>query len=341
MLSAMNFRSTTARTAAWTAPLLVLGLMLSSCSRGADGPEGQQEAEGEIEFSGQTSPLTGLKQASVPENPVYYVKIENTNGGEPQYGANQADLMIEELVEDGATRLIGLFHSDLPAKIGHIRSARTTDIALSQPVNAAIIASGSAQKTRDDILGEPIPFYVWDWRDGDGWSTDPDKDAPYHVLLDLKAMDKAVKRTATPKQNYFTFSQGPADDDITKRTTNAAVKFSSKTTTRWSYNGGTWQRSPERAAAGQEYKTDTVVVVFAKVVEAGYNDKSGNPVPETVVEGSGRAVILGDGTATEATWNKPTAESTMTFTSKAGNALGLKPGHVWLEAVPRGGSVTY
>ena len=23
------------------------------------------------------------------------------------------------------------------------------------------------------------------------------------------------------------------------------------------------------------------------------------------------------------------------------HALGLKPGHVWLEAVPRGGSVTY
>jgi len=338
----MKFRSTTARTAALTAPLLVLGLTLGSCSLlGSDGSEPQQEAEGEIEFSGKTSALTGLEQASEPENPVYYVKIENTHGGEPQYGANQADMMIEELVEDGATRLIGLFQSELPTKIGHIRSARTTDIALSQPVNAAIIASGSAQKTRDDILGEPIPFYVWDWRDGDGWSTDPDKAAPYHVLLNLQAMDKAVKRTAMPKQNYFTFGQGPGDDDVTKKTTNAAVKFSSKTTTRWSYGGGTWKRSPERAATGQEYEANTVVVVFARVVEAGYNDKAGNPVPETVVEGSGRAVILGDGTATEATWNKPTAESTMTFTSKEGNALGLKPGHVWLEAVPRGGSVTY
>jgi hypothetical protein len=335
----MKFRSRTSRAAAWTAPVLVLGLILSSCSReAADSP--QEEAAGEIEFSGDTSPLTGLEN-SPPANPVYYVKIENTSGGEPQYGAHHADMMIEELVENGATRLIGLFHSDLPTKIGHVRSARTTDIALSQPVNAAIIASGSAQKTRDDILELKIPFYVWDWRDGAGWSTDPDKAAPYHVLLDLKAMDKAVKRTATPKQNYFTFGDGPGDDDVTKKTTSAAVRFSSKTTTRWTYRGGTWHRSPERAADGQEFKTDTVVVIFAKVVEAGYNDLSGNPVPETVVEGSGRAVILSDGTATEATWNKAEADSTMTFTSKAGNALGLKPGHVWLEAVPRGGSVTY
>jgi hypothetical protein len=154
-------------------------------------------------------------------------------------------------------------------------------------------------------------------------------------------MDKALKRTATPKQNYFTFGDGPGEDDVTKKTSTAAVRFSSKTTTRWSFSGGTWQRSPERAAPGQEFKPDTVVVIFAKVVEAGYNDLAGKPVPETVVEGSGRAVILGDGTATEATWNKSTAKSTMTFTSKAGNAIGLKPGRVWLEAVPRGGSVTY
>jgi len=337
MLAAMKFRRTTAHAAAWTAAALIL----ASCGLGTDEPQGADVPEGEIAFSAKTSPLTGLEQDSVPENPVYYVKIENTSGGEPQYGEHQADMMIEELVENGATRLIGLFHSDLPTKIGHVRSARTTDIALSQPVNAAIIASGSAQKTRDDILGDDIPFYVWDWRDGAGWSTDPDKAAPYHVLLDLQAMDGAVKRTALPKQNYFSFGDGASDEDVTKKSTSAAVKFSSKTTTRWTYSGGSWRRSPERAASGQEFKTDTVVVVFAKVVEAGYNDLSGNPVPETVVEGSGRAVILGDGAATEATWNKATAGSTMTFTSKAGNAIGLKPGRVWLEAVPRGGTVTY
>ncbi|HUQ00408.1 MAG TPA: DUF3048 domain-containing protein [Aeromicrobium sp.] len=320
---------------------IAVALLVTSCSHLGTGGAAPDQAATTAPFSEKVSPLTGLKQATAPENPVFYVKIENTNGGEPQYGENQADMMIEELVEDGATRCIGLFYSKLPTKIGHIRSARTTDIALSQPVKAAIIASGSAQKTRDDILGDKIPFYVWDWRDGAGWSTDPDKAPPYHVLLDLQKMNGAVKRTATPAQNYFSWGSGPTDDDVTKKVTRAAVRFSSKTTTRWRYSGGTWHRSPERAAPGQEFKADTVVVVFAKVVEAGYNDKAGNPVPETVVEGSGRALILGDGTATEATWQKADRDSTMTFTSKDGQGIGLKPGHVWLEAVPRGGSVTY
>jgi hypothetical protein len=317
-------------------------ILVTSCSLlGGNGNTPPTEAPTTAPFSKDVSPLTGLSQQTTPNNPVYYVKIENTNGGEPQYGENHADMMIEELVENGATRCIGLFYSDLPTKIGHVRSARTTDIALSQPVSAAIIASGSAQKTRDDILGDKIPFYTWDWQDGAGWSTDPDKVAPYHVLLDLQKMNGAVKRTATPTQNYFSWGNGPAQDDVTKDATSARVKFSSKTTTAWRYSGGTWHRSPERAATGQEYKPDTVVVVFAKVVEAGYNDKAGNPVPETVVEGSGRAVILTDGKAVEATWHKDKADGTMAFTSKAGHAFGLKAGHVWLEAVPRGGSVTY
>jgi hypothetical protein len=331
MLSAMKFRY---------AAVMAAALIVTSCAQ-IPGTKQADEARTVAPTSTDVSPLTGLKQEAAPDNPVFYVKIENTDGGEPQYGENHADMMIEELVENGATRLIGLYYSELPTKIGHIRSARTTDIALSQPVNAVIIASGSAQKTRDDILGAKIPFYVWDWRDGAGWSTDPAKAAPYHVLLDLQKMNGAVKRTATPKQHYFTWGDGPPEDDVTKKVSKAAVRFSSKTTTRWSYSGGTWHRSPERAAPGEEFKTDTVVVIFARVTEAGYNDMSGNPVPETVVDGSGRAVILNGGTATEATWRKEKPDSTMTFTTKAGNAFGLKPGHVWLEAVPRGGSVTY
>lgn len=327
------------RTSVLVALSVVLAGALSACSK--DDAKPADVTPTTAAFSDKNNPLTGLPISAKPGNPVYYVKIENTNGGEPQYGANQADMMIEELVEDGATRAIGLFYTQLPSKIGHIRSARTTDIALSKPVNAAIIASGSAQKTRDDILGEPIPFYTWDWRDGAGWSTDPNKAAPYHVLLNLKAMDGAVKRTANPTRNYFEWAGGPAADDITKKTTSAAVKFSAETTTRWSYRGGIWHRSPERAAPGQEFKPKTVVVVFAKVVEAGYNDKKGNPVPETVVEGSGRAVILADGTATEATWRKSSPNGTMVFVSKSGKQFGLKPGKVWLEAVPRGGDIRY
>ena len=68
MLSAMQFRRFTAQAAAWA----TVTLILTSCSLlerdgrdGSDGPQPRQEAQGEIEFSGKTSPLTGLQQTEL------------------------------------------------------------------------------------------------------------------------------------------------------------------------------------------------------------------------------------------------------------------------------------
>ena len=61
---------------------------------------------------------------------MFVVKIENTASGAPQYGLNKADMVIEELVEGGLTRLAALYYSDLPTKVGHVRSMRDTDIGI-------------------------------------------------------------------------------------------------------------------------------------------------------------------------------------------------------------------
>jgi hypothetical protein len=317
-------------------------LVLASCSQvGLDAGPGDTPSESATPFDGTVSPLTGLKLATTPDNPVYYVKIENTHGGVPQYGENKADMMIEELVEGGVTRLVGLFYTDLPTRVGHVRSARTTDIALSQPVGASIVASGAAPKTVDAIKDAGVPFFTYD-KDDPGWSADPAKVAPYHVLWNLQKLNEDASGTSKkPERNFFAWGDGPAAGDVTKKVTSASVQFSPASTTNWQLTDGKWHRVNELAASGEAYTADTVVVIFARVVDAGYLDPAGNAVPETVVEGSGRAVVFTGGDATEAKWDKPQASDTMTFTSKAGKDFGLKPGHIWLEVVPRGGSVTY
>jgi hypothetical protein len=288
----------------------------------------------------KVSPLTGLKQAEPPANPLFLVKIENTGGGEPQTGLNQADLVIEQLVEGGATRLAALFYSKMPTQVGHVRSARTTDIGLAEPVGATIVASGGAGHTLDAIKSSGLQLYTYDM-DSPGWSADPDKSAPYHVLWDLKKLAETAK-PGTIKNHYFVWGDGPSSADVTKKTTTASVQFSPATTTNWRFSGGKWEPTTKRTAPGQEYKADTLVVIFVRVTDAGYNDAAGNPVPESVVEGTGDAVIFSGDTATEATWSKSGLDGVMSFKSKAtGKPVTLKPGHVWLEAAPRGGDVTY
>lgn len=315
--------------------VLAAVLLVSSCGGvGKDAPPAVEGVDTDV------SPLTGLKQENPPENPIFLVKIENTAAGTPQFGVHKADLVIQELVEGGVTRLAALYYSDLPTKVGHVRSSRTTDIGLAQPVGATIVASGGAKKALAKIKAAKLRIYTYD-AGAPGFSKDPSKSAPYHVLWDLTKLAETAK-PGVIRTHYFKFGKGPAAADVTKKTTRASVTFSPATTTDWRFAGGKWELVNDRAAAGESYKADTVVTIFARVTDAGYTDPAGNPVPETVVEGTGRAVIFSGGSATEATWKKSGLDGQMSFTSKAtGKPIGLKPGKIWLEVAPRGGSVTY
>lgn len=281
-----------------------------------------------------------MSQEQPPNNPAFVVKIENTGGGEPQYGLNHADLVIEELVEGGLTRLAAIFYSNLPTKIGHVRSMRTTDIGIAKPLGATIVASGGADDTYDQIKSAGLTALTED-HGAPGFSSDPAKSRPYNRMLNLEKLNGSAKRNDNIS-NYFAWGQGPGSADIAKsNVTSAKVDFGSGSVTGWQFAGGKWGRTTERAAPGQAFKADTLLVIFCRVTEAGYNDAAGNPVPETVIQGSGRAVIFSGNTATEANWHKPKLSSPITFTSKAGKAITLKPGKVFIEATPRGGSVTY
>ena len=57
----------------------------------------------------------------------------------PQWGLEQADAVIEVNVE-GITRFVALFHTDLPAAVGPVRSARTGDLDLLTAMNRPVFA---------------------------------------------------------------------------------------------------------------------------------------------------------------------------------------------------------
>ena len=62
-------------------------------------------------------------------------KIDNTDSSAPQIGLGSADMVVEELVEGGLTRLAVFFYSDLPDEVGPVRSMRASDIGIVSPVD--------------------------------------------------------------------------------------------------------------------------------------------------------------------------------------------------------------
>ena len=64
--------------------------------------------------------------------PVLVVKLDNTRNAQPHAGLIDADVVYVEEVEYGITRLAAVFSSQTPKRIGPVRSARITDIDVSE-----------------------------------------------------------------------------------------------------------------------------------------------------------------------------------------------------------------
>ena len=85
------------------------------------------------------------------------VKIDNTAAGFPQYGVSAADIVYVEQVEGGLTRLLAVFHTNLPTEVGAVRSVRTTDAELLPMFGTpALVFSGGAGGPLAALASTPI-----------------------------------------------------------------------------------------------------------------------------------------------------------------------------------------
>ena len=117
-----------------------------SAPEAEESPGAQNTAAGAV-LSGEW-PLTGLPaEGAAPRHPVMVVKIDNSAASTPQVGLSGADLVAEELVEGGSTRLAVFYYSQVPDRVGPVRSMRATDIGIVEPAEAVLVASGGAPPT--------------------------------------------------------------------------------------------------------------------------------------------------------------------------------------------------
>lgn len=282
-------------------------------------------------------PLSGLPApGGVPDRPVLVVKVDNTASSRPQLGLSSADLVVEELVEGGLTRLAVMFHSTLPAGVGPVRSMRTTDIGIVAPTGGVLVASGGAGRVLEAVDAAGIPVLT----EGDaGFSRDRSRRAPYNVMLDPAAAVAGVTGLAAPVVPYLPWATRDASPPAGAPATSAGVTFSGGHTTRWQWVDGTWSRTDDLAEPGDEFLPANLLVLRVTTRDAGYLDPAGNPVPETVLEGTGEALLLTSGQFVHGRWSKADAASALQLTDLAGAELAVPPGRTWIGLVPEAGAV--
>jgi hypothetical protein len=326
-------------------PLLSLVLAgsvaLAACGGGDEAPATEEGPDAQNTASGATLmgqwPLTGLPaEGKAPRHPVMVVKIDNTGASNPQVGLGSADLVAEELVEGGSTRLAVFYYSEVPDRVGPVRSMRATDIGIVKPAEGVLVASGGAPSAERRVNAAGIKVVG---EGGTGYTRDNSRRSPYNLFMDLPVLAKTLKDDQPPSP-YFTW--GDAEDFPSgQQARSISASFSGGHTTNWEFRQGKYVNLNSEAPAGDQFRPDTVLVLRVKVGDAGYKDPAGNPVPETRFTGKGQAMVFHGGSLVRGTWTKKGLDAPVTLQTKAGE-LQLPPGKVWMELVPvNGGNVSF
>jgi hypothetical protein len=334
------------RWAGAAALLVVSALGLAGCGHddGSDEPAATGPGAQNVAAAAQlkaTWPLTGLPVTGDAEaaqkHPVMVLKMDNTYASAPQKGLGSADLVVEELVEGGMTRLAAFYYSTIPGDVGPVRSMRASDIGIVSPVHATVVTSGAAQVTINRIDGAGIDWFT----EGDkGFYRDSSRHAPYNLFTKMSETATLVhQEDAERPPDYLPwgdekeFPQGQPARTL-------AASFSGGHTTNWTFQNGKYVNENTYAGAGDEFPADTVLVLRVKVGDAGYRDPAGNPVPETQFTGTGPAMIFHGGRLVRGQWSKDALDAPLSLSTKAGE-LTVPAGHTWIELVPQAtGSVT-
>jgi hypothetical protein len=328
------------------ASLVALSLVLAGCGGDDEGkPESDETSAQETPAPDepQTWPLTGIEagegEAVALDHPVLVTKIDNSSSSSPQVGLGNADLVVEELVEGGITRLAAFYYSKLPGDVGPVRSMRASDIGIVAPAGGVITTSGAAQVTIDRIDKAGIKFFQ---EGGPGFYRKSGRSAPYNLFTSLKKVAKAVEDGKDERPADYLPWGTAADLPAGAPAASISAHFGSHTTN-WKFRGGRYVNTNSNAAEGDRFQPDSVLVLRVEVVDAGYRDPAGNFVPESRFRGGGKAQLFHNGQVVEGEWAKDKLKSALTLTT-AGGELTVPAGKVWIELVPvdsAGGEVLF
>ena len=291
------------------------------------------------------SPLNGLPVLpAATKHRVIAVMIDNyPYDARPQSGLRGADIVYEAEAEGGITRYMALFLENAPAKIGPVRSARLYFVDFARPYEPYFGHAGE----NDDVWEPLAELRAGGFADmeeiliaEEAFWRDDTRDMPHNLYTSVARM-----RASGPKHGWadtkfggpaFRFSRpspAPAAPGIT-------LDFWRDYTVRYIYSRGTYLRSiggvvQHDLEDATPYRIADVVAVW---IPATVLDQLGDLRMD--VYGDYPALVVRDGSVTEATWSAAGPNAMPKLLNGTGSQVPLTPGQIYVEILPQGGRVT-
>lgn len=289
-----------------------------------------------IVASATTGLLTGLASFEDRNRPAIVVKIDNVEDARPPVGINRADVVYEELVEGGLTRLAAVFHSRGSDPVGPVRSARSTDVHLFPMLNRPLFANSGgnagvryemSQSTLVDVGNSVVP---------PAYYRDDNRVVPHNLFTSTTELWNAMgSRGGTPPALFSFRGPNAALPASAQPISGVTIRFPTRIDYDWNGTGWTRTQSGRRHvdSDGVQIAPANVIVQFVPYKQSASDPNS----PEAVVTGSGDAWVLTAGKMILGTWSRADDQSVSVYTDSEGKPITLTPGTTWVE-LPRPGT---
>lgn len=285
----------------------------------------------------QVQPLSGVATRSAALRPALAVKIDNVDDARPQTGVDRADIVYEEMVEGNLTRLVAVFHSDVPGVVGPVRSVRTTDIALFDQLNTPLVSASGGNAAVLAAVAQADVVDVSANQAGGAYYRDNRRSAPHNMYAYSAALYDASNHRGGLPPALFRY-RAPRTDPIgggptggvTIRFGRADVAF------RWSSADRGWHRTQNGRAhvmANGERLSPANVAVLETPYGASPADARS---PEAHTVGSGPAYVFTGGQLVVGTWQRSSSTERIQLLDSNGAEILLTPGQTFVELAPPG-----
>jgi hypothetical protein len=284
-----------------------------------------------------TAPLTGLESesAEAAQRCAVSVKIGNTADAHPQHNVQSADVVYEEVVDGGITRLVAVYQSKGPDQVGSVRSVRPTDRYILWPLGGVFAYSGGNNYELASLKGVPV-VALDETSAGELMFRGPGR-APNNLYANVGGMyERCESGAPAPLFTYRSPTAAVTGPSVSVVTVGFGRGYDTAWT--WDATAGVWQRAifggPDVDPDGNQIVTQNIVVMQVRYVP----DPTRNTVEADMV-GEGPVQVFTAGRQINGTWSRPSIEKAAVLVSDTGEPIALTPGTTWVELMPQGNPV--
>lgn len=318
--------------------ITVLGMVACNKKSGTDSENTSVSISEPIQPLVYYAPLTGEEVEHEITQRAVAVMINNQKKARPQSGISQADMVYELLSEADITRWLAIFQSELPEKIGPIRSARDYYIKIAAGYNAFYICHGQSPAAEDLMQSGAIDALNGINYDGKYFHRDQTRVAPHNSYTSASDISDAaealdIRMIDQVRANIYE-ENGFSGDTEAKDATYVKLKYSSNDDYNVVYTYDETKKGYIRSQGGVQ-TTDrendemiTVQNVFIVKTEHNIIDNYGRRSID--LQSGGQGYLLQNGKMLEVTWMN---DSGRLVPTKNGEVIPYIPGKTWINVV--------